>query len=373
MKKVLVVATVVKKHIMQFHIPTLEMFKNMGWETHVAGGNDYAIPSDCHIPNCDYYHEIDFARFPFHTKNIRAYKELKRVVENGNFDLIHCHTPVGSILTRLAARKVRKLGTKVFYTAHGFHFFKGAPVLNWLLYYPAEKLMSYFTDVLITMNQEDYLIAKRKLKAKDIRFINGVGIDLEKMKGIQSEKIKREDFGLKSDDIILLSVGELIDRKNHKTVLEAINKIKNEKIHYFIVGEGEKREKLEDMVKQLHLEHNVHFLGYRKDVYALVKMSDIFCFASYQEGLPVALMEAMAGALPVVASRIRGNTDLIDEAKGGFLYHPDDCDGFAKGIQALIDNPAKRKEIAEYNSEKIKLYDKSVVLKQLREIYEEHI
>lgn len=371
MKKVLIVATVVKKHIMQFHIPTLKMFKEMGWETHVAGGNDYAIPSDCRIPYCDVYHEIDFARFPFSSKNVAAYRELKGLIDEGGFDLIHCHTPVGGILTRLAARKARKKGAKVFYTAHGFHFFKGAPLLNWLLYYPAEWLCSYFTDVLITMNSEDFALAKKKMKAKKASFINGVGIDLKRMEETFKEDISREAFGLRDDDIILLSVGELIVRKNHKTILRAISKIKNDKIHYLIAGEGENRDTLEQMARDLGIAKNVHFLGYRRDVYSLVKMSDIFCFPSYQEGLPVALMEAMAGSLPVVASRIRGNTDLVCEGKGGFLYRPDDSNGFAAGLEQLIEDKALRLSMGAYNAEKVKGYDATEVCERLRDIYAE--
>lgn len=371
MKKVLIVATVVKKHIMQFHIPTLQMFKGMGWETHVAGGNDYSVPSDCRIPCCDVYHEIDFARFPFHPKNIASYIKLRKIINEGKYDLIHCHTPVGSILTRLAAGKARKKGTKVFYTAHGFHFFKGAPLLNWLLYYPAEWLCSHFTDVLITMNFEDFGRAK-KLKAKATEFINGVGIDLERMKATFKTNLPREAFNLKDDDIVLLSVGELTVRKNHKTILRAISNIKNDKVHYIIAGEGKNRKRLEDMAKNLGIAENVHFLGYRKDVYSLVKMSDIFCFPSYQEGLPVALMEAMAGGLPVVASGIRGNIDLIDEGKGGFLYHPDDVEGFAEGIKRLMASPKLIVSLREYNLKKIEGYDVSAVCASLRSIYEQN-
>lgn len=372
MKKVLIVATVVKKHIMQFHLPTLKMFKEWGWETHVAGGNDYAIPSDCRIPHCDVYHEIDFARFPFHPKNVKAYRELRRIADEGRFDLIHCHTPVGSVLARLASRNARKKGTKVFYTAHGFHFFKGASILNWLIYYPVEWLCSYMTDCIITMNNEDYTRAKARLHARKIEFINGVGVDLSFMKEVEKNKALRTDLGLNDTDVMLLSVGELIDRKNHKTILKAMAKLNRGDVHYVIAGDGEKRDMLEAMAKELGIADKVHFLGYRKDIYSIVKACDIFCFASYQEGLPVALMEAMAGNLPVLASRIRGNTDLIDEGKGGFLYDCDDAEGFSEGIKFLCENKDVAERLAEYNEEKIKLYDVDTVCAQLKKIYEEN-
>ncbi len=370
MKKVLIVATVVKKHIMQFHIPTLKMFKEMGWETHVAGGNDYAIPSDCRIPHCDVYHEIDFARFPFHPKNIKAYKELKGVIDTNKFDVVHCHTPVGSVLARLGARNARKKGTKVFYTAHGFHFFKGAPLSNWLLYYPVEKLCSYLTDCLITINDEDYQRAVKKFHAVKTELIPGVGVDTKKIMQAQGCGI-RKDIGAKAGDILLLSVGEVRALKNHRTIIDAMARLKNKRVHYVIAGEGDITEELKDRADKLGVGENVHFTGYRKDIYDIIKECDIFCFPSLREGLSVAVMEAMAGSLPVVASRIRGNTDLICEGKGGFLYHPDDSEGFAAGLEQLIENKALRLSMGAYNAEKITGYDVTMVCEKLRDIYAE--
>ena len=162
MKKVLFVATVVKTHIMEFHIPYLKMFQDMGWETAVAARNDYEDPADCKIPFCDTYYDIPFERLPWKAANIKAYRELKAIIDREHFDIIHCHTPVGAMIARLAARDARKRGTKVIYTAHGFHFFKGAPVKNWLMFYPVEWLLAPLTDVLVTINKEDYAFAKKK-------------------------------------------------------------------------------------------------------------------------------------------------------------------------------------------------------------------
>lgn len=178
-KKVLFVATVVKTHINVFHLPYLKMLKEMGYKTYVAAKNDF-VNEPCVIPYCDNYIDIPFERNPLNKNNISAYRMLKKVIDKENFDIIHCHTPVGGALTRIAARKSRKKGTKVIYTAHGFHFYKGAPLKNWLMYYPAERFCSYFTDALITINKEDYALAQRKMKAQKIYYIPGVGIDLNK-------------------------------------------------------------------------------------------------------------------------------------------------------------------------------------------------
>ena len=171
MIKVLFVSTVVKTHIMEFHIPYLKMLKDMGWETAVASRNDYKDPKDCVIPYCDTYYDVPFERNPFKLENIKAYKQLKKIIDEGRYGIIHCHTPVGAMLTRLAATDARKKGSKVIYTAHGFHFYKGAPVINWLAYYPIEKALARKTDVLITINKEDYERAKSKLKAGRVEYV----------------------------------------------------------------------------------------------------------------------------------------------------------------------------------------------------------
>lgn len=323
MKKVLFVATVVKTHIMEFHIPYLKMFKEMDWETAVAARNDYENPADCVIPYCDTYYNIPFARNPLKPGNLKAYTDLKKVIDEGGYDIIHCHTPVGAMLTRLAAKQARKNGTKVFYTAHGFHFYKGAPAINWLLYYPVEKWLSRYTDVLITINKEDYERAKT-FKAGRVCYVPGVGIDLKKFNvGYVDKEQKRKEIGVASDDFVLLSVGELIPRKNHEVVIRAMSVLKQngglEHIEYVICGQGAYESDLKKLAEELSVADHIQFLGYRNDISEICNCADLFVFMSYQEGLPVALMEAMACGIPVVCSNIRGNTDLIDDGVTGLI------------------------------------------------------
>ena len=179
MKKVLFVAKVVRSHIATFHLPYLKMFKEMGWETAVAAHNDYDDPRDCVIPNCDTFFDVPFERFPLSPNNVTSYRQLKKIIDAGEYDIIHCHTPVSAMITRLAALSARKRGTKVIYTAHGFHFFKGAPLINWLLYFPVEWFLARYTDALITINKEDYARAQ-KFAAKKVYYVPGVGIDTKK-------------------------------------------------------------------------------------------------------------------------------------------------------------------------------------------------
>ena len=370
--KILYVATVVKTHIMQFHIPYLKMLKEMGWETAVAARNDYENPVDCVIPYCDTYYDIPFERNPLKPKNITAYKALKRIIDEGQFDIIHCHTPVGAMLTRLAARKARRSGTKVIYTAHGYHFFKGAPLINWLIYYPAEKWLARFTDVLITINKEDYNRAK-SFRAGKVVYIPGVGIDLKKFsQGIGNRDEKRAELGLKDSDFVLLSVGELIARKNHSLVLESLGELQRKNqlddIQYVICGRGELETELKEKAVSLGIADHVHLLGYRSDVSELCNAADVFIFMSLQEGLPVALMEAMACGLPVICSNIRGSTDLIENEVNGLISKFSSSE-VNERIVRLKNDEDLRERLVNASKHAISNYDIRILLGRMKDIY----
>lgn len=373
-KKILFVATVVKTHIMQFHIPYLKMLQDMGWETAVAARNDYEDPADCQIPHCDTYYDIPFARIPWKMENFRAYKMLKAIIRDGDYDVIHCHTPVGAMIARLAARDARKKGTKVVYTAHGFHFFTGAPLLNWLLYYPAEWLLAPMTDVLITLNREDYARAKKHLRAGKIEYIPGVGLDTAKFRAMDLDWAeKRQALGFGSADFLLLTVAEMTKNKNHITVLQALAELKAvpefSNLHYLIVGRGQQRQALEAQAKALGIDRHVHFLGYRTDVAELYRCCDLFVFLSHREGLSLAMMEAMSSGMPILCSKIRGNTDLIDDNVSG-MFAENDPVTVAEDILSLVRSPETRQRLGQAAAEKVKAFDAGVVHSKMKTIYE---
>lgn len=372
MPKVLFVATVVKKHIMEFHLPFLKMFQEHGWQTAVAARNDYDDPADCQIPFCNDYYDIPFERNPFKAGNLTAYKKLKQIIDKGQYDIIHCHTPVGAALARLAAREERKKGTKVIYTAHGFHFYKGAPLLNWLIFYPVERWLAHDTDVLITINQEDYQRAQH-FKAGKVVYVPGVGVDLKKFHvDVTDKTAKRQELGLAADDFVLLSVGELIPRKNHQVVLRALGRLQEQgklgNIQYLICGQGVKMDELKELAKSLDIANHVHFLGYRRDIPDICSASDVFMFMSLQEGLPVALMEAMACGLPAVCTNIRGNTDLIENGVTGFLAD-NTPEATAEAIQKMKSNPALRDGLAAHALERVKQFDLMNILPIMEKVY----
>ena len=372
-KKVLFVATVVKTHMMQFHIPYLKMFQEMGWETAVASKNDYENPEDCKIPYCDTYYDIPFERLPWKPKNIESYKMLKKIIDEGNYDIIHCHTPVGAMIARLAALSARKKGTKVMYTAHGFHFFKGAPLLNWLLFYPAEWLLAPVTDVLITINKEDHARALKQLRAKRIEYVPGVGIHTEKFRELTIDrKAKRDSLGYGDEDFLALTVAEMTANKNHITILKAMALLKDREefqhIHYLICGRGEMWASLEESARELGIADHVNFLGYRTDAPELYKASDLFLFVTFREGLSVALMEAMSSGMSIVCARIRGNTDLIDDGISG-VFSENTPEAVAEHILAMYRDPQRRQQLGEAAAEKALLFDDKNVLNQVKEIY----
>ena len=327
---------------------------------------DYPIPQCYYEWGCNIFH-IDTSRSPLSFGNVRAIKQLKKIVSENKYDIVHCHTPIAAMCTRIACRRARKSGTRVIYTAHGFHFFRGAPKKNWLLYYPVEKLCARFTDVLITINREDYDLAKRKLRAGRVEYVAGVGIDVDRFACVTVDKAqKKASLGIDENAPVVFSVGELNENKNHRTALFAISKIDG--VHYVVAGKGALLTSLNETAASLGISDRVHFLGYREDVLELYGIADVFLHPSYREGLPVSVMEAMASGLAIVASRIRGNEDLVEDA-GGILVAPSDVSGFRAALEKLICDRASRLAMGEYNKEAAKKYSSSVIDGALLEIY----
>ena len=309
--------------------------------------------------------QIDFSRSVFSIRaQWKSFKQVQNLLQD-KFSLIHCHSPICAAITRICAKKYRKTGTRVLYTAHGFHFFKGAPLQNWLLYYPVEKLMSHFTDTLITINKEDYHRAKKKFSAKRTVYVPGVGIDAEKFQNIRvNREEKRKELGLGKDDIFILSVGELNKNKNHEIILQAMAALRNKKINYMIAGVGEQREHLMQLAKEKHLSFTI--LGFREDVPELLGAADFFAFPSKREGLSASVMEAMFAQVPVIASKIRGNTDLIKQGENGILIHPNTTLAWEKGIRRALKKP-EQFQLGEMKS--LSTFESRNIRKKMKEIY----
>lgn len=357
MKKVLFTATV-DSHILHFHIPYLKYFKDNGYEVHVATNGETKIPY------CDVKHIILFERSPIKFNNIKAIISLKKIIDNENFDIIHCHTPMGSVVTRLAALKARKNGTRLIYTAHGFHFYKGASLLNWCIFYPIEKLLSYVTDDLITINKEDYNLAKEKFYAKRLHFVPGVGVNKRKFEFefFESEKSNlRKNLGLSDKDFVIIYVAEINKNKNQKLAILAINELlkQNSDVKLLLVGKNSGI--YQNLVNNLNLAKKVIFTGYRNDIPKLMKISDIAISTSNREGLPVNLIEANMCDLPIIATNCRGNRDVVVDNENGFVAQYDINDIVRKIEITMRDNFKSKNTSKEYELDNI--------LQKMKEIY----
>ena len=366
-KRVLFTATLVRGHIAKFHIPYLKWFKEQGWETWVAAKNDYP-DGKCEIPYCDQYIDIDFARSPFSKQTLTAYKQLRNLFQDNNFDLVHTHTPVGSVLTRFAARQVRKIGTEVIYTAHGFHFFKGAPIANWILWYPVEKVMSRFTDTVITINDEDFKRASSKFHC-DVKYVPGVGVDVEALARRSSENDSRKEFGFPDDSKLLLCVGDLIKRKNHQLVINSLQYL-DEKYCLAICGDGPEQENLVSLANSLGVLNRVRFLGFRRDVPEIMHQADLLVFPSIHEGLPVSVLEAMSCNLPVLASNIRGIfPDLINDSETGYIIKDCNSESLAKQIIDIVSDKEELAAVSIRAKERVSRFDIARVIDEVSKIY----
>ena len=335
----------------------------------ICNEDTYTVPSCYRDWNCRIFHH-NCARSPLSLGNIKTVFQIRKLVQQEKYDIVHCHTPIVSFCTRLACIGLRRKGVRVMYTAHGFHFYSGAPLKNWLLFYPAEKLCAGLTDVLITINGEDHRRAKRKLNAKTIEYVPGVGVDTDKFTRLQIDRAaKRAELGIPEKAFLLLSVGELNDNKNHQAILRAFAELNREDIHYCIAGKGPSGQALQSLARQLGVADRFHLLGFRSDVAELYKAADIFCFPSLREGLPVSVIEAMASGLPVVAAINRGTVELVEEGKNGFLCDYTDISGFAQNIARLKDDPALLAAMSEVSIQKAAQYSVSKIVPQMEQIY----
>lgn len=347
--------------------------KESGYTVDVAAKNNLSQKPGLKLECADTVFDVPFARSPFSTSNIKAYKELKRILKKNHYDIIYCNTPMGSIVTRLAAAKYRKKGTKVIYTVHGFHFFKGAPIKNWIVYYPIEKNMAHFTDTLITMNHEDFDLASRKFCVPDIEYIHGIGFDKNRFSNIdKSNRINvRKDLGIPENAEVIISVGELNDNKNQISVIKAMEQLGDDNLYYMICGNGPNNEMLHNKAKEYGLDKKVIFLGYRRDLDILFSAADMFIHTSFREGLPLSPLEAMAGGLKPICSNIRGIRDIVSDGKTGLLIDPHSVQDIAEKIKRAInwepDKQSTEAIIDMYSSEKVviefaKVFEKTLGL-----------
>lgn len=342
----------------------------MGWKLYKGINRQYANQ----LKSIDYditFYDQNIYRSIFDIKNnVKGYMNLcKMLTDHPDIEVIHCNTPIGGLLGRICGKKY---GKKVIYTAHGFHFYKGAPLLNRTLFKWIEQWLAHYTDILITINKEDYEAAQEFTFKKGGRavYVPGIGINSSAFDSDYVNKAKKkQEIGVPINAHLCLGIGDLNDNKNVATMIKSIAK-SPQSVHLALCGFGPLEKHLRNLCETLNVQDRVHFLGFRTDMSELYKASDFLFMASKREGLPRTTMEAMCAGLPCLCSRIRGNVDLIDDCKGGFLIPPLDVDGFADAIYKLINNPGLCKEMGTYNKNKVKEFDIEIVKKIMCDIFQ---
>lgn len=371
--KILFVATV-RSHIGQFHMPFIRELKARGVEVHAAFKDNSADKPGLDLSAIDKTFEVPFERQPLRPNNIKAYRELKKIIDGNGYDAVHCHTPMGAVITRLAAKSARKKWTKVIYTAHGFHFFKGASIKNWMLFYPVEKYLSKYTDCLITINSEDCELAhKKKFRAGKIYKVHGVGVELDKFKAVDAdEKARlRAEYGYDGDTFIMIYPADLSVRKNQPMLFDALQKIaeKNKNVKLLLPGQPIRLEEYKRMISERGIADNVEFLGYRRDINNLVGLSDLSVASSFQEGLPINIIEAMAMGNAIVATDVRGNNDAVEDGVNGYLVPVGDSDLMAEKILELMNDREKLRTFGENGLDMVKDFSTENVNREMLTIY----
>lgn len=369
MKKKILFTANLDSFFIKFLIPQLKWFGENGYEVHIA-----AKASGFEIPYCDRFFDVDFARNLNLKQNMKSYKQMVGILTDNEYDIISCHTPFGSAITRLAAKKCKLKNTRVVYMAHGFHFYKGGSRLKNLLFFSAEKYLAKYTDEIITINSEDYDIASKKFKTA-VSYVCGVGLDEQKFnfEFTADEKIRlRNSLGIRESDFVMIYPAELLPRKRQEWLINTLEPLlkKNGNFHLLLPGNDSMNGFCQKLAEDLSLEKQIHFLGFRKDVSKLLMISDLALSSSMQEGLPVNIMEAIYVGIPVVATACRGNSDLIDVDKNGYIVAKDDAESFREKVLKVYGmSDAERKNVKDYDKQIIGKYLSENVLEEIIAIY----
>lgn len=358
MTKVLLVANVAKEHVNKFHIPTIKYLQAKGWQVDVACSLDDGVPAGNHVYN------MSWKRSPFTFDTFKGIKELKDLINREKYDILYCHTPVGGLVARLAARSFRKNGLKVVYCAHGLHFYKGASLLNWILFYPMEKWMANFTDMFITINPEDYERVKKNFnKGMQVEMIHGIGVNFGRLDIVDPMKVRKDyrmKLGIPNEAEVLIYVAEVLKNKNQQMLIKTLKEMHNKGRNAFLLlpGPDHSHGEYMELVEELGLQNFVKFLGWRNDIGELMAASDICVASSIREGFGINLVEAQYCHLPVVAVSNRGHRAIIKDGDNGYLVPMNDSKMMANKVMYVLDNKDEYNRLAnvdvtEYKSESI--------------------
>ena len=372
MKKVLIVANVAKEHILKFHIPTIKMLREEGWQV------DVACAGEEDVPYCNHQYRMSYKRNPFSIKTITGIIELRKILKKENYNVIHCHTPTGGVVARLASWRLKNR-PYVMYTAHGFHFFKGASIMNWLILFPVEWILSCLTDRLIVINKEDYRNAKKyNMQMKDLKMLYGMGVDKEKFtKPVSAEVCEalKNEFNIPSEEIIFLYVAEILKNKNQEVLIKALKEVRKKtgKGILLLVGPEHDGGIYKKLAKDEGIFEYVRFTGWRNDVTSFYAITDIYVASSLREGFGLNLVEAQFAGLPIIASKNRGHVEIIEDGINGYLVDPNDVNEYAKKMTALIKDDVLRRKLGDAGKKSADKFSLEASLKTIKSFYEKNV
>lgn len=374
MKKILYVTTI-SGFLPQFELRDVRIVEEMGYEVHYASNFNnpiYSFDKDELEKQGIVLHHIDVEKSPVHLRhNYKAFRQLKKIIDEENIDVVHCHNPMGGVIGRLSSALSRRK-PYVIYTAHGFHFYKGASALNWILFYPVERFLAGFTNEIITINKEDYLRASkfRLRKRGSVTQIHGVGVDTERFRAIPGAyHEKRIELGIPENAFHIVTAAELNDNKNQVVILEALAKLNDSDIYYSICGKGPREKMLSELIKEFHLEDRVKLLGYRTDMEYVLQSADAFAFPSIREGLGIAAVEALFCEVPLIASDNRGTREYAFDGLNSIVCKENDMTSFAEAIERLKGNSAYRYMLKANSSRSVGQFSAEETEKVMRLVY----
>jgi glycosyltransferase EpsD len=364
MPKILFVANVAKEHILKFHIPSIIMFKNKGWIV------DVACYKDAEVPYCDHQYSMSYTRNPLTLKTFKGIYELRRIINSEKYDIVYCHTPVGGLVARLACKKARKLGTQVIYFAHGLHFYKGAPKLNWLIYYPIEKYLAHYTDKFILSSEEDYIFVKSHFKECKPNKSFELGCNFDKFFIENKNEIRKQyriSLDIPENALVLIYVAEIIKNKNQQMLLKTLQEVKKTipNTYMLLVGPEHDNGKCKMLAQKMNILDSVRFLGWRSDIAQLFYCSDFCTASSIREGFGYNLVEAMACGVPVITTANRGHMTIVQDGHNGYLIQINDYNTMANRIQHLVYDVTLSNRLLKQATRDIEKYREQNVLDSL--------
>lgn len=376
MKKALIITTI-SGFVPQFELNNVRILKSLGYEVHYASNFErpvYDFDRNLFEREGIIIHPVMIEKSPAHViRNVRAFLQLKKLIAKERFDLVHCHNPMGGVVGRLAGAKSHAKPV-MLYTAHGFHFYKGAPLKNWIFFYPAERLLARITDHMITINREDYTRAEkfRLRPGGRVWLIPGVGLDTGRfVPRKEMQKRQKRQLGFPEDSFVILSVGELNENKNHRAVIEAVRMLNNPRIYYGICGRGPQERELRGLINRAGLEEHVRLLGYRKDIEEVLAAADCFIFPSKREGFGMAAVEAMASGVPLITSDCRGTREYMEDQRTGIVCRRNAPESYKEAIERLMEHPQQRREMEEECRKRAQRFGLAATGHIMRTIYEE--